>query len=67
MSVLLIGGIYDVHHSDGFIWHDILTKFYEDWYEHSSNIKILSQKGCDVAITDGSDLRSAPLRWAQVA
>jgi hypothetical protein len=24
-------------------------------------------RGCNVGITDGRDLRSAPLRWAQVA
>jgi uncharacterized protein YraI len=24
-------------------------------------------KGCNVDITDGRDLRSAPLRWAQIA
>jgi hypothetical protein len=118
MLVLLIRGIYEVHRSDGFMQHDILTKFHEDLYGHSSNIKILSQKferllcwyylwegfiiyavemascrmiclpsfvkiatgvqailkfylrnleGYNVGITYRRDLRSAPMRWAQVA
>jgi hypothetical protein len=29
---------------DGLRWHDINTKFHEDWYMRSSNIKIMSQK-----------------------
>jgi hypothetical protein len=31
--------IYDVRRWDGFMWHDILAKFHEDWYRRSSNIK----------------------------
>jgi hypothetical protein len=31
----LMGGIYEVCHSDGFRYHDIYTKFYKDWFRHS--------------------------------
>jgi hypothetical protein len=46
MSVLLMGRIYtyDVRRSDGFMRHDILTKFHEDCDRRSSNIKVLAQK-----------------------
>jgi hypothetical protein len=27
-----------------FTWHDVHAKFHEDWYRHSSNIKVLSQQ-----------------------
>jgi hypothetical protein len=30
--VLLMGGIYEVSRWDGFMLHDIHTKFHEDWY-----------------------------------
>jgi hypothetical protein len=26
------------------MWHDILTKFHEDWFRRSSNIKVQPQK-----------------------
>jgi hypothetical protein len=26
------------------MWHDIRTKFHEDWYRHSINIMVLPQK-----------------------
>jgi hypothetical protein len=42
--VLLIEGIYEVRHWIGFMRYDILTKFHEDWYRRSSNIKDLPQK-----------------------
>jgi hypothetical protein len=49
--------------------HHILTKFHEDYYRRSRNIKVLLRnlKGCNVGITDGRNLESALLRWAQVA
>jgi hypothetical protein len=31
----LIGGIYEVHHSDGLGCHDIHTEFHKDWFRHS--------------------------------
>jgi hypothetical protein len=43
MLVLLKGGIYDIRRWDGVMWHDIITKFHEDCYRRSSNIKIRSQ------------------------
>jgi hypothetical protein len=39
MLVLLMGGIFYVRHWDGFMWHDILTKFYDELYRRSGNIK----------------------------
>jgi hypothetical protein len=44
MLVLLKGEIYDVRRCDDFMWHDIRTKFYEDKYTRSSNIKALPQQ-----------------------
>jgi hypothetical protein len=44
MLVLLMGGIYEVSRWDGFMWYDISTKFHEDWYRRSSNIKVMPQK-----------------------
>jgi hypothetical protein len=40
MLVLLMARIYDKHRCDGFMWHDILTKFHEDCYRRSSNIEV---------------------------
>jgi hypothetical protein len=44
MLILLIEEIYDVRRCDGFMWHDIHTKFQEDLCRRSSNIKVLHQK-----------------------
>jgi hypothetical protein len=44
MLVLPMGGIYYVCSLDGFMLHDILTKFHEDCYRRSSNIKVLPLK-----------------------
>jgi hypothetical protein len=38
MLALLMKGINDL------MWHDIHTKFHEDWYRRSSNIKGLPLK-----------------------
>lgn len=43
MLVLLIKGIYEVGRWVEFIWHYAHTKFHDDWYSRSSNIKILLQ------------------------
>jgi hypothetical protein len=40
--VLLTGMIYEVHRSDGLKRHDIRTKFHEDWFGHSGNIKVIT-------------------------
>jgi hypothetical protein len=37
-----MGMIHEVHNWDGFRWHDIHTKFHEDWFRHSSNIKVIT-------------------------
>jgi hypothetical protein len=44
MIALLMSGIYDVCRCDGFMWNDLLTKFREDRYRCSSNIKVLPQE-----------------------
>jgi hypothetical protein len=41
---LLVDGLYELCRWDGFMRHDIKTKFYDDWYRRSSNIKVLPQK-----------------------
>jgi hypothetical protein len=58
MLVLLIGWIYDVSRSDGFMRHGIPTKFDEDWHRRSSNIQacLRNLRGCNVGTTDGRDL-----------
>jgi hypothetical protein len=35
MLVLLMGGIYEIHHWDGIRCHDIRTKSHVDWFRHS--------------------------------
>jgi hypothetical protein len=40
--VLLMGVIYEVHRWDGVRWHDIRTKFQEDWLGHSGNTKAIT-------------------------
>jgi hypothetical protein len=44
MLVLLIEEIYEVLCCDGLRWTDICRRFHEDWYRHSSNIKVLPQQ-----------------------
>jgi hypothetical protein len=34
MFVLSMSKIYEGRHSDGLLWHDIPTKFYEGWFRH---------------------------------
>jgi hypothetical protein len=41
LLVSLIEGIYEVRIWDGFMWHDVHNKFYEDRYRRSSEIKVL--------------------------
>jgi hypothetical protein len=55
VCVLLLGRIYDVHHLDA-LMYNILTKFREDWYRHSSNSKVLLQQFEYVGITEGKEL-----------
>jgi hypothetical protein len=53
--VLLMGVIYEIHCWDGLRWHDKHTKFHEDWYWHSGNIKVITldnMRGCSVGISD---------------
>jgi hypothetical protein len=44
MVVLMIEGINKISRSDGFMWHDKRTKFHEDGYRRSSNIKVFPQQ-----------------------
>jgi hypothetical protein len=47
MLVPLMGGIYEVLSRDGFMWHDVHTKFHDDWFRHFSNITvIIGYSGC---------------------
>jgi hypothetical protein len=39
--VLLMGMMYEIHRSDNLRCHDIHTKFHEDWFGHSGNIKAI--------------------------
>jgi hypothetical protein len=45
-----MGGIYEVRRWDGFMWHDIGTKFHEDRYRRSRNIKVLPQNILEAAM-----------------
>jgi hypothetical protein len=58
MLVLLMREIYELCHWDGLRWHDIHTKFREDWFRNSGNIKVLTQQfdRLYVGITDARDL-----------
>jgi hypothetical protein len=38
--VLLMGGVLGVRCFDGLSWHNVFTKFYDDWFRHSSNIMV---------------------------
>jgi hypothetical protein len=40
--LLLIDGIYELRRWDGFIWHDICTKFHDDWFKHLNNIMVIT-------------------------
>jgi hypothetical protein len=40
MLVLLIGVIYELHHSDGLRWHGMRTECHEDWFGHSGKIYV---------------------------
>jgi hypothetical protein len=42
MLVLLTRGIYEVYRSDGIIWHDMHTKFRNNWAVHSSHIMVIT-------------------------
>jgi hypothetical protein len=50
MLVLLMGGIYEVRHSGGLSWHDMRTKFHDDRFMHSSNIKVITSRIWEVAV-----------------
>jgi hypothetical protein len=40
--ILLMGGIYEISHWNGLRWHDIHTKFHNDQFRHSSDIKVIT-------------------------
>jgi hypothetical protein len=46
MLVLMVEVIYELCHLDGLAWYDIPvhTKFHDDMYRHSSNIKVVPQQ-----------------------
>jgi hypothetical protein len=41
--LLLTGLIYEVYRRDGLRWHGMHTKFHEDFFGHSSNIKVITR------------------------
>jgi hypothetical protein len=67
MSVLLMGGIYDVRCWDGFMRHEIPT-FAKTGTCVQAMLRFFLRnlKGCDVGIADGRDILITPLRWPQV-
>jgi hypothetical protein len=42
--------IYEVSYGDGLKWHDIHTKFYQIWFKHSSNIKVITSTISEAAM-----------------
>jgi hypothetical protein len=45
--------------------HHMRTKFHENWFEHSGNIKVITStflRGCSVGVMNGKNLRYVPLR-----
>jgi hypothetical protein len=44
MLASLIEGIYEVSILDGFMRHDIRTKFHENWFKHLSNFTVITAK-----------------------
>jgi hypothetical protein len=41
MLVLMMGGINELGHWNWVRWHDMHTKFHEDWFKNS-NIKVIT-------------------------
>jgi hypothetical protein len=69
MLVLLMGGIYDIRvemASCGIIYLPGSMKI-ATGVRAVLRVRLRNLKGCNVGITDGRDLRSAPLRWDQEA
>jgi hypothetical protein len=48
--VLLMGVIYEVHRWADLRWHDMHTKFHEDWFGHSAIIKVVPSTVRDAAV-----------------
>jgi hypothetical protein len=67
--VLLKERNYKIRHLDGLRWHDIHAKFHEISIDVEGILRFSfsNLKYCNVGITNGRDLCSAPLKWAQVA
>jgi hypothetical protein len=42
MLVLLMEEIYEVGHWNQFRWHDVRTKFHDDYFRHLSNITVIT-------------------------
>jgi hypothetical protein len=68
--VLLMRGIYGVHHCNGLRWHDIyILSFMKigTGVQAILRLRLRNLRGCFVGITDGRNLRSTPLKWTQMA
>jgi hypothetical protein len=64
-----MGVTYEVYCSDSIRWHDILTKFHEDWFGQSSNINTSTICGAAVVILLvllAKNLCCIPSRWTQM-
>jgi hypothetical protein len=45
-----MGVIYELHRWDSLRRHDIHTKFHEDWFGHSGNIKVIASTIWEAAV-----------------
>jgi hypothetical protein len=48
--ILLMGVIYELHRWDGLRSYDLNTKFHEDWFGHSGNIKVITSTIWEAAV-----------------
>jgi hypothetical protein len=67
MLVLLMGGIYVVFRSDGFMWHDIHTKFHDVLLRYSCNIKVITSKSEKLQCSCRADPRQHSYSWFLVS
>jgi hypothetical protein len=71
MLVLLMEEIYKVRRWDRLRWHDVLTKFHEDWYRYLAiwRFCLINLKSCNIGITGGEIYgvrRWNGLRWHDI-
>jgi hypothetical protein len=67
MSVLLMGGIYDICRemaSGGMIYLPSFMMI-DTGVQAILRFRLIKLRGCNIGITDGRDLGISPLRWAR--